>query len=239
MSTTDLTNPKDLLGVKKPPLDLIPPVASVHASMAHRDGAIKYGPWNWREKKVKASIYIAAAKRHIELWHTEKEETARDSGVHHLGHAIACLNIILDAQACGALLDDRPWISAGLNDLIETMSKGISEGKYRVPEAPAPEAPAPVGVQSTNTGRFEDYLPELIEEVLSPHAITSRMGTDALAKKIHEIWIEKSNQITGIEPIVGELNKVREEHPRYRPTSLVGVSANSWFGGPLKDQPKK
>ena len=42
-------NPKDLLGMNKVPLDLIPPVASIHAALAHYDGASKYGPFNWRQ----------------------------------------------------------------------------------------------------------------------------------------------------------------------------------------------
>ncbi len=100
-------NPKDLQGVKKPPLHLVAPVSVLHEAMAMLDGAQKYGPFNWRDKRVVASIYVAAAKRHIDLWF-EGEQVAQDSGVHHLGHAKACLGIILDAEAMDCLIDDRP-----------------------------------------------------------------------------------------------------------------------------------
>ena|SRR5579872_1275595 len=102
------TNPKDLLGIKKVPLNLVPAIGIIYEADAMRDGGLKYGPYNWRKNKVIASIYIAAAMRHIMAWHDQREENALDSGVHHLGHARACLNILLDAQRTGNLIDDRP-----------------------------------------------------------------------------------------------------------------------------------
>jgi hypothetical protein len=103
----DRTNPKDLLGVRKVSLGKVPPVAVAHCAMALMDGAAKYGAYNWREKAVRASIYIDACERHLLAW-ADGEELAQDSRVHHLGHAMACLAILLDAQATGNLVDDRP-----------------------------------------------------------------------------------------------------------------------------------
>lgn len=100
-------NPKTRFGVAKPPLHLIPSTALAHESCAFRDGAAKYGPYNWRIDRVSASTYVAAAKRHIESWFN-REEQAQDSGVHHLAHARACLAILIDAQECRMLNDDRP-----------------------------------------------------------------------------------------------------------------------------------
>lgn len=105
-------NPKDLLGAKKPDTTKIPTVAQYHEALAMMDGAGKYGPFNWRDNKVQASIYIAAAKRHLDLWF-EGEEEAEDSGCHHLGHARACLGILLDALETGNLIDDRPVAANG------------------------------------------------------------------------------------------------------------------------------
>lgn len=104
-------NPKDILGMKKPPLDLIPPALEIHVAMAMKDGAKKYQPFNWRGNKVQARVYIGAAKRHIAAW-LDGEEIAEDSGVHHLGHAAACIGIILDAQETGNLVDDRPRVGS-------------------------------------------------------------------------------------------------------------------------------
>lgn len=101
------SNPKDLLGVKKPDMTKIPAIALLWEALAMMDGGGKYGPYNWRDNKVVATIYIAAAKRHIDEWY-EGTEYAEDSGCHHLGHARACLGILLDAQATGNMIDDRP-----------------------------------------------------------------------------------------------------------------------------------
>lgn len=104
---TDETNPKDLLGVRKPRLHLIPAAALLHEAKAMGNGSDKYGPYNWRKKKVKATIYVDATLRHLLAW-LDGEEIAEDSGVHHLGHARACLGILLDAMESGNLVDDRP-----------------------------------------------------------------------------------------------------------------------------------
>ena len=108
LRTAAAINPKDALGTAKVPLSLVPPVAIIHAAEAFRDGLEKHGgPYNWRENKVKASDCVDAAMRHILSWF-DGEELAQDSGVHHLGNAIARLAIILDAYEVGALVDDRP-----------------------------------------------------------------------------------------------------------------------------------
>jgi hypothetical protein len=100
------TNPKDLLGMKKLSLTKVSPIAIAHEAFAMMNGVDKYGPYNWRDKAVIASIYIDACKRHLDLW-AEGEEYAPDSLAHHLGHARSCLGILLDAQATGNLVDDR------------------------------------------------------------------------------------------------------------------------------------
>lgn len=100
-------NPKDKIGATKVPYSHIPATGLAHQAMAHGDGTRKYGLYNWREIGVQASEYVSAAMRHIEAWFNG-EETAPDSGIHHLGHAAACLNIIMDCQEIGNLKDDRP-----------------------------------------------------------------------------------------------------------------------------------
>ena len=103
----DEVNPKDLLGVKKAPLHLVPPALRLLAAPAMAIGAERYGPYNWREKPVKLSVYLSALQRHIDaLW--DGEDYAEDSGVRHDAHAAACLAIIADARGVGNLIDDRP-----------------------------------------------------------------------------------------------------------------------------------
>lgn len=118
-------NPKDILGAKKVDFTALPAIAMAHGAMAMMDGARKYGPYNWRSKKVVARIYIAAAMRHL-LAYLEGEEYADDSDVHHLGHAIACCAIILDARNTGNLIDDRPIVGKSTTDYVEAI-KTLSE----------------------------------------------------------------------------------------------------------------
>ena len=117
----DETNPKDKIGVKKPRLSLVPPAGLIHESLAMANGADKYGPYNWRDKKVQMMIYLEAAVRHI-LSFQDGEEVASDSGVHHLGHARACLGIILDAIATDSIIDNRPKKGCAAS-LIERFTK--------------------------------------------------------------------------------------------------------------------
>jgi hypothetical protein len=120
-NVTDETNPKDKIGAKKPRLSLVPPSGLVYAALAMANGADKYGPYNWREKKVQAMIYLEAAQRHI-LSFQDGEECAQDSGVPHLGHALACLLIIIDAKETGNLIDNRPKPGA-MAAMIEKYTK--------------------------------------------------------------------------------------------------------------------
>jgi len=108
-SKADGPNPKDLIGSTKVSLTKLPAIATAWGAMAMMDGAKKYGPYNFRDKAVQASIYVDAAKRHLDCWF-EGEECASDSKVHHLGHALACIAILLDTQATGNLIDDRPLL---------------------------------------------------------------------------------------------------------------------------------
>jgi hypothetical protein len=116
------SNPKDVLGVNKVSLSKLPPIAELHTCHALMNGADKYGPYNWRDKSVKASIYIDACRRHLNLWF-EGEEFAPDSGAHHLGHAMACLAILIDAQEIGNLIDDRPITKSSKNAFSRTLER--------------------------------------------------------------------------------------------------------------------
>jgi hypothetical protein len=117
-------NPKDLLGAKKISLTKFPMAGLLHGAHAMMDGANKYGPYNWREKSVQAHIYVDAALRHLTAWF-EGEEIAQDSGVHHLGHAMACCAILLDAQAHKALIDDRPVNHGQFTDILAELNEKI------------------------------------------------------------------------------------------------------------------
>lgn len=103
----DVSNPKDLLGIKKVQLGLLPAAGKIYGALAMTDGAAKYGPYNWRDKKVRMTIYLDAMERHI-LALRDGEDCAQDSGCPHLGHIIACAAILADAVEGDFLVDDRP-----------------------------------------------------------------------------------------------------------------------------------
>ena len=101
------TNPKDRVGSKKLPLDLVPSTVKTYAALAFLEGALKYGAYNWRVSGVRVSIYKAALERHLDkFWNGEWADPA--TGVPHLASVIACAGIILDADLAGKLTDDRP-----------------------------------------------------------------------------------------------------------------------------------
>lgn len=103
----DVTNPKDKVGSRKVSISKLPAVAILQGALAMMDGSSRYESYNFREAPVRASIYVDAALRHLLDWFEGMEKDDK-SNVHHLGHAIACCAILLDAQAHGKLVDDRP-----------------------------------------------------------------------------------------------------------------------------------
>jgi hypothetical protein len=106
------TNPKDAIAEGKLPLHLWPTTATALGAMGFLDGMLKYGRTNWRVAGVRTSVYIDAAMRHL-MAYLEGEEVDPDSGVPHLGHALACIAIIVDAEANGKLNDDRAYNPKG------------------------------------------------------------------------------------------------------------------------------
>ena len=121
--STKPSNPKDLIGCNKLPLHLWPETATVYGCIAMLDGALKYGRSNYRAVGVKASIYVDAAKRHLNAW-LEGEENAPDNGVPHLAHALACVAILIEAKVKGNLVDDRMFAS-NYHALVEEMTKMV------------------------------------------------------------------------------------------------------------------
>jgi hypothetical protein len=103
-------NPKTAFGLKKVPLHLVPPALEQGAAEAFQNGADKYGPFNWRDHTISATVYYAACKRHLDAWfdRTDAGDAAPDSGVHHIKHAAACLAMILDVMGTERFNDNRP-----------------------------------------------------------------------------------------------------------------------------------
>jgi hypothetical protein len=103
----DDANPKDAYGEAKVDLALVPPAASIYMALGFMNGAQKYGPYNWRTKKVKMMVYLAAAKRHIDKV-IDGQDLDEESFLPEIGHALASLGIIADAVETGNIIDNRP-----------------------------------------------------------------------------------------------------------------------------------
>lgn len=127
MSDTKPTNPKDAIGADKIPFHLWPETATILGVLALLEGALKYGRGNWRAIGVKSSIYYDAAMRHMKAWF-EGEDVAPDSEIDHLGHALACLAILIDARAAGKLNDDRA-LPGGYHALLEAATPHVKRLK--------------------------------------------------------------------------------------------------------------
>lgn len=127
MNDTKLTNPKDVIGSAKLPLGLVPDIVRSACALAMLEGALKYGRYNWRAAGVRASIYHDALERHLICW-WNGEDCDPKTKVPHLASIIACAGILLDADLCDKLSDDRPPV-APIGDFIRAMEPTIAHLK--------------------------------------------------------------------------------------------------------------
>ena len=120
------SNPKDAIGSTKLPLHLWPAEATALGCLGMLEGKEKYGRNNYvAGDGVVASIYIDAAKRHIDAWFSG-EEVSPDTQNYHLGNALACLAIIVKARAHDKLIDDRDFApNAGYRKLVEELTPNV------------------------------------------------------------------------------------------------------------------
>lgn len=102
-------NPKDAIGATKLPLQLFPAEAIALGCLGMLEGASKYGRNNFiAGDGVVASIYVEAAKRHLDAWFAG-EECAPDTGTPHLANALATIAILVKCIAHDKLIDDRDY----------------------------------------------------------------------------------------------------------------------------------
>ena len=117
------TNPKDRVASSRLDLSLFPSTARAYGALAMTEGDLKYGGYNYRIAGVKASIYYAAANRHLDKWFNG-EWADQKTGVPHLASALACIGVLIDAIECNKLNDDRPP-KCNMDTLLENMEKKV------------------------------------------------------------------------------------------------------------------
>jgi hypothetical protein len=136
MMQTKSPNPKDIASQTKVPLHVFPMTAIMGGSLALFDGLLKYGLANYRATEVNASVYHAAGLRHMFKWYAGEDFdvdmqwvdgvwTDIGSGLPNLWHAIACLAILIDADAAHTLIDDREYPS-GFLDMMRMKSSEVA-----------------------------------------------------------------------------------------------------------------
>lgn len=108
LATVKDTNPKDAVGVKKwRQYCTVPTTIIWELGVAMLEGSRKYGRHNYRVAGVRASVYVDAAKGHIDQW-WEGEDIDEESGLNHITKAIASLAVMRDAMIHRKFVDDRP-----------------------------------------------------------------------------------------------------------------------------------
>lgn len=117
------TNPKDRVASSRLDLSLFPATARAYGALAMTEGDLKYGGYNYRIAGVKASIYYAAANRHLDKWFNG-EWADQKTGVPHLASALACIGVLIDAIECNKLNDDRPP-KCSMDTLLENMEEKV------------------------------------------------------------------------------------------------------------------
>lgn len=105
---TKLSNPKDIVGVKKAPISTVPCNVMLEVGLAMLEGGCKYGRHNYRKAGVRASVYYdAVVGRHLFGW-WEGQDIDPGSGLSHVTKAIAGLVVLRDAMMNRKWTDDRP-----------------------------------------------------------------------------------------------------------------------------------
>jgi hypothetical protein len=127
-------NPKDAIGSTKLPLHLWPAEATALGCLGMLEGEVKYGRNNYiAGNGVIASIYIDAAKRHLDAWFAG-EECAHDTGTPHLANALATIAIVVKCQAQGRLIDDRDYSPEAGGSAYRKFVEGITPHVKRIKE---------------------------------------------------------------------------------------------------------
>lgn len=138
----DDTNPKDRLGIKKPPLSIVPMSALIEEAFVFAGGAAKYGEFNWRNKAVRRRVYLEAILRHT-LCALAGEDFDADTlaatgvKVSHEANIRACAGIVIDAKHCGNLIDDRFE-----KDASAQLLAALTAGDYHAKAAKLTRTPA-------------------------------------------------------------------------------------------------
>ncbi len=159
MSDKKATNPKDVCGLTKPAMSVMPMNVLYEILAGLTEGALKYGRHNYRAAGVRSSVYFDAAMRHLAAW-WEGEDIDPDSGIHHVSKAMSCLTVLRDAQMNDmVMLDDRPPLPKAWMDNAKTLFEQIL-ARHPEPEAPHTMAQADPVLEPGESSTPHSYVVE-------------------------------------------------------------------------------
>jgi len=219
------TNPKDSIGRSKPSPSLLPSALVLNVAQVMRLGEKKYGPFNWRVEKVSLQVYIDAAMRHL-LQYFDGEELDPESGVSHTAHVAACMGIILDAEATGNLLDDRPTKGAA-SELIRKFTEANSAASF----TKAKTAAFPRFFYQARTDRFTECIRVFVSGTVGRSFFTDGYGWSssmnwAMPAILTETERGLSREVSALEAVQKGLPNILFEWPR--------ALLEAWPGGPSR-----
>lgn len=123
-SDMKVNNPKDAAANGRVPLHMVPDTLAIFAAMGFAEGDSKYIAYNFRVAGVRATVYVAALKRHLARY-TNGEWADKKTGVPHLASVAACTAILIDGHVVGNIIDDRPP-GVDLSDCMEEAERVIA-----------------------------------------------------------------------------------------------------------------
>lgn len=174
------TNPKDRMATNRLDLSLFPDTALAYGTLGMTEGDSKYGGYNYRVGGVLASVYYAAAKRHLAKWFNG-EWADKKTRVPHLGSALACVAILIDAIECGVLRDDRPP-RADLDKLLTDMEALVSTLHKMFPNGPARFTEVVYGAK-TQVKAIRKTLRKVSESIATPKVRNHKRAPRPRAKR--------------------------------------------------------
>lgn len=194
-------NPKCAAATTRLDLTAFPMTALIYGALGCTEG-MKYGFFNYRVANVAASVYVAAALRHLTKWYNG-EEADSTTKVPHLASVLACIAILVDAHEQGSLNDDRPPANTKVPMLLARFEQVVQHLQGMTPNAvprytQKQREPAAALGQVWQTGMPEterEQTREFQAETLRPQSQLNRGWMDgAGSAKPTERWANGSYQ---------------------------------------------
>lgn len=202
-------NPKDKVGAKKAPLDLLPMSALIAMSEAMGNGAEKYGPFNWREQPVQVRTYVGAALRHLAAF-LDGQWAAEDTGISHLAHAMAGIGILYDAFSVGSVEDNR--VTGAAEHELRRLDKSVNPGGLTL-------------LQGGVIGRGDEGWEDIDDWSASPTTIGSKAWAEAQVSNYLDRYVPVKRPFVGYGGTGDRYTRSPHENAVYA----------GWFEAPSED----